>query len=384
VDLDHWYWGYVYSSSSTEAMSVTTQLDHIADPAPDTIVRGLLRSFSGEPEHHSLIYLNGNLIDDAIWPDGTEYAFVSDPFPHTFLVEGENEILLELPLDGGITKSVAFINWYEIDYYDTYTADNDQLRFTAMITGPVKFNIGGFSSDSIFTYDITNPLSPTRIMNTHIDAGGTYTLTFERSYSEGDQFLALTDANYLSAANIIQDEPSNLRDTANGADYIVISHQDFITATQPLVDHRTSQGYRTMMVELGEVFDEFSGGVYTPVAIHDFLEYAYNNWQPPAPMYVVLAGDSTYDYKDNFAFGDQVFVPTYLAEIDPWIGETAADNRYVTIVGEDIFPDMHLGRLPANTEAEMTIMVDKILGYDQKSPITICRHPMFHTRCTMA
>jgi len=83
-DFDHWYWGYVYSSSSTEAMTVTTQLDHIANPAPDIVVRGLLRSFSGEPQHRSRIYLNGHPIDDETWLNGDEYSFETPPIPQSF------------------------------------------------------------------------------------------------------------------------------------------------------------------------------------------------------------------------------------------------------------------------------------------------------------
>ena len=33
-------------------------------------------------------------------------------------------------------------------------------------------------------------------------------------------------------------------------------------------------------------------------------------------------------------------------------GKTAADNRYVTVNGSDIMPDIHIGRLPAQTSAQ--------------------------------
>jgi len=54
---------------------------------------------------------------------------------------------------------------------------------------------------------------------------------------------------------------------------------------------------------------------------------------------------------------------------DPWIGETAADNRYVTFSGPVPLPQMMLGRLPANSIAEAEIMVSKIEAYEQDPPV---------------
>ena len=48
--------------------------------------------------------------------------------------------------------------------------------------------------------------------------------------------------------------------------------------------------------------NEFNYGIYNPKAIRDFLSYAYNNWKK-SPRYVVLAGNGTYDYKNNLGTG---------------------------------------------------------------------------------
>ena len=43
-------------------------------------------------------------------------------------------------------------------------------------------------------------------------------------------------------------------------------------------------------------------GLAAPIAIRDFLSYAYDNWQNPAPQYVLLVGDGSFDYKDNLKY----------------------------------------------------------------------------------
>jgi hypothetical protein len=54
--------------------------------------------------------------------------------------------------------------------------------------------------------------------------------------------------------------------------------------------------------------------------------------------------------------------------VDLWIGETAADNRFVSVSGSDFLPDMHLGRLAVNTAAEAMVVVNKIISYEQNPP----------------
>jgi hypothetical protein len=160
-----------------------------------------------------------------------------------------------------------------------------------------------------------------------------------------------------------------LTSTANSADYIIITHEDFYTEAQRLATHNIiTRGLRTVVVDAQDIYDEFTHGIYDPEAIRDFLTYAYVNWTPPTPTYVLLVGDGNYDFKDNQGLGEPSYIPPYLVYVDNWIGETVADNRYVCVSGEDIFPDMHLGRLPVKTSTEAGALVDKILKYEQSPP----------------
>ncbi|MCB0237858.1 MAG: hypothetical protein KDH08_04295, partial [Anaerolineae bacterium] len=71
----------------------------------------------------------------------------------------------------------------------------------------------------------------------------------------------------------------------------------FIPALQPLVDHRRSQGLRVTVASIDDVYDTFSNGVPDPAAIRDYMIYARDNWTGPAPRFLLLAGDATYDYR---------------------------------------------------------------------------------------
>jgi hypothetical protein len=88
----------------------------------------------------------------------------------------------------------------------------------------------------------------------------------------------------------------------------------------------------------------------------------------PAPSYVLLVGDGHFDFKNYFGNSGPNYLPPLLGDFDPFIGETASDNQYVTEIGDDILPDVFIGRLPANTPGEATAMDNKILSYEQ-SPV---------------
>ncbi len=97
------------------------------------------------------------------------------------------------------------------------------------------------------------------------------------------------------------------------------------------------------------------------------LSQAYLTWNP-RPLYVLLVGDGTSDPKRYQFFSLETVLPPFLADVDPWAGETAADNRFVTVDGGDNLPDMLIGRLPVNTLSELQTVVGKIVTYETSPP----------------
>jgi hypothetical protein len=115
-----------------------------------------------------------------------------------------------------------------------------------------------------------------------------------------------------------------------------------------------------MIVDVEDIMDEFNHGLYKPEAIRDFLSFAYRNWKK-APRYVVLAGEGTFDYKDNQGYTDNL-VPAMLVAT-PY-GLFASDNRYADVYGNDGVPEMAIGRLPVMTPEELETVINKIITYE--------------------
>ncbi|MFZ1520409.1 MAG: C25 family cysteine peptidase, partial [Ignavibacteriaceae bacterium] len=179
-------------------------------------------------------------------------------------------------------------------------------------------------------------------------------------YCVADDYFSLPDS-------IVQNEPSDLRNINNGADYIIITHRDFISAAQRLAEYRSSNLHgvsepRTKVVDIDQIYNEFSYGLMNPVALTSFAKYTFENWQLPAPQYIVLLGDMSYDYRKIFSASRDNYIPSppYHAYI---YGQAPSDNSIVTVAGNDIFPDIALGRISCETLDEANILIDKIINY---------------------
>jgi hypothetical protein len=364
---DHWYGSLIYAASSPASQDFQFQLTHLETQDLPAKVRGLLKGYAASPNHHTRIYINGRLIEDASWQAKSEHPF-EIIVPQSYLVEGANTIRVECPRDGKITLDGVLVNWFEIDYHRTYQVDNDGLAFDGETLGGVEFRLDGFSSQVVDIFDITNPLQPAIIVGAVFQSGSSgYLAQFQQQLNLERHYLALGNTKRLTPISIVADTPSNLHSTTNGADYLIITHNNFINDIQPLAAWR-AHGWRVNVVDVQDVYDEFNGGVFSPQAIRDFLTYAYASWTPPALSYVLLVGDGNFDYKNNYGWGEPNYIPPFLDDVDPWIGETATDNRYASVSGADLLPDLFIGRFPVQTIPQVQAMVSNVLNYEQAIP----------------
>lgn len=139
----------------------------------------------------------------------------------------------------------------------------------------------------------------------------------------------------------------DLLSAANGADRIAIAHKDLWPEAVRLASYRAAK-YRVAVVDVDQIYAQFNGGMRFSESIQRFLSYVYNSWTTPKNQFVLLFGDGTSDMR-NYRFPTPTMIPPFLVAVEPTLGETAADNRYVTLVGDDLLPDMSIGRFPVDT-----------------------------------
>lgn len=313
--------------------------------------------------HNIRIYINDTQVYEGSWR-GKSYYTASAQFDQALLTGDNTTVQIELinPLTGQ-NYDIVYIDWIKLTYVRQLVAQADRLLFSGPGSGIWRYNIRSFTTDDIELYDITDPKRVTYV----IGEISQRSLSLGITESGVRRYLAQTKALRLKPLSIHVADTVDLRAATNQADYIVISHPDFLEAIQPLADYRARQGYRVKVVNVQHIYDIFNYGRMSAEAIRDFLSYAYQNWMGGAPFFVLLVGDGSYDPRQYIETSNPTFIPPFLEMVDPIMGETAADNRYATVHGADLVPDLYLGRFPVETVADVTAMVNKTISYEQAS-----------------
>jgi hypothetical protein len=361
--LDHYFWQRLFAPS-TNPFAVT--LPDATSTAATANIRVALHGRTDpvqNPDHHTRVIVNGNTVDDQLWNGQIQFQHTA-AFSQSMLNAGGNTVSVELVDDTGAAVDSLYLNFVEVDYTADLVAVANELRFAGDQSGATEYQVADFTDPAIELYDVTDPVDVVRCVGGAVSGPpASSDLAFEDDTSIPREYLAVTPSAKRSPISIELDEPSDLRATSNGADYIVISHGDFLASMTPLVQLRAAQGLRTFAVDVADVYDEFSSGVFDPTAIRDFIQYAYESWQAPAPTFVVLVGDANQDYLDNLGTGAPDFLPTHLFET-LFFGQFPEDNFYAMVSGGDILPDVLLGRISVRTAAEAEAVVAKIVSYE--------------------
>jgi hypothetical protein len=317
----------------------------------DVTLQGI---FDGE--HHVDVILNGNNIGQVVFSNMDRGHAALQFNQQGLLHDGDNTLQL---IGRGGDMDFSLIDVVRLTYWHTYTADNDALRFTAY--GGGKITVRGFSTSGIRVMDITDPNTAWEVSPKVAPQGSAYAATFSVPFKGPRTLLAFNDNRILHPAAITVNKASALHSKENSADMVIIAHSSLMSALNPLKQFRESQGHSVAIIDVEDIYDEFSFGNNTPEAIQNFLRRAYTYWAGK-PRFLLLTGDATVDPRDYLGYGLPDLVPTNL--VDGVYSEAASDDLFADFNGDGL-PEMAVGRIPAGTALEVTTVVSKIIGYEQ-------------------
>lgn len=364
--VDHFFW---------QQLSAPQTLDHIValpDAAPGAWAGRLGLTLVGKsafptvaPDHRVRVHVAGTLVGEADWDGNSTVARMTFDVPADLLRGATTTIRVEAPGAPGAAYDHFFIDAIDLAYRRAYhAAGGHQLAVTTDAAPAQRITVDRLDDAAVDVFDVGNPRRPQWVDGGVVaDAGGTYGLQLADAAGGGRAYRIVPRGAYLRAARIDARPAAGLLAPARGADYLMIAPAAFHAALRPLVDRHTRAGRRVAVVDVQGVYDVFNGGVASAEAIRDFIAHAYRSWPEPAPSHVLLVGDGTYDPRNRLGSSPATVIPPFLKVADPWLGEVAVENAFVAVHGDDVFPDLFLGRLPANSAAEVTAMVDKIVAY---------------------
>lgn len=364
--VDHWFWEKFNSNTSLSHNFTINDYDNLYSTTPITLSYSVISQTSVNPHSLRYLLLNPNLNNTDSW---------TDSLPHTFMTTFTGNIVNGAPSSFQFTDSSAldvfYFNWLELEYPGK--ALNDQIIFHGNNPGSAiySFSINGFSQSTIELFDISDPQSPLKITNPAMaSVSGGFQLTYSDTLTASipNNYIALAPVQRRTPSEIVELTTTDLHSLAPGFDYLIITHSSFLSNVQTLANYRNSApggSHVPRIVTVESVYDSFSGGIFSPRAIQDFLGYLYQNSIIVNPGYVLLVGDASFDYRNIGGFGLENLVPTYLMETS--FEQTPSDYWFVPHTGAGA-PLLVIGRLPAKSITETDTMISKIINYETNVP----------------
>lgn len=373
---DHWFWG---KASAFNGVS-TLKFEHSFDVFPNMYVdshyvnlkvnmHGISNSSYCSTDHNAYISITDRLVGNIFW-DGqrpktfNKRFYVSDD--SIKIVPVGNKLQVEVRGDSCPNDEIR-INWAEFDYWRLNRAYGEYYNFTNYdFAGMNLYKIWLWESNDMIVYI---PQKKRMLINNYFFNDTLHTVAFTDTLSGETEYFCASPEHFSTVDSIVGDASSNLRDLANGSDYIIIYHSDFTGLAEMFGNFRsnnfpdsTIQNPRIKIVDVNQVYDEFSYGLLDPYALQNFVKYAFEQWQAPAPFYIVLMGDMSYDYREILPDSRKNFIPSipFFASI---YGQAASDNLIVTVAGNDLKPDLSIGRLSMESVVEGNILINKLLNY---------------------
>lgn len=226
----------------------------------------------------------------------------------------------------------------------------------------------GDTEDPRFFIHVTNPLSPQ--------------LFTPRLITEGEERLYRTTVNvearepaFIFSSLLTMRQPQLEKVSApgsfldrEGVDYLAIYYDSLGDSLQKLLNVRSATR-RTASYPVSDIYNAFSYGEISYVAIHDALRHLFRHREGTPLSEVLLVGEGSdywWEYRQHSPNVSKNMLPIY-----GWANSQIkihGDDDYGQLTGQDDLTDLEIGRFSVNTPEELDGVINKVLAYEQSPP----------------
>lgn len=326
-------------------------LDHVVAGQPAVVTVdawGITRAPEAD-EHHVLLSVNGVPVGEYFFDDNDLLHAVAD-VPAGVLVNGDNTVQLTLLADTGVSIDIIVVDSWALTYQRDAVAVDGRLDLHA---AGQQLDVSGMPAGEVLAY--------------RVDAGGSVARVAVTSDGNGITQVPTTGTSQryvLAAAGAVRTPavapmPAAMPLIAGQVDYLMIAPAVLHDALQPLVQYHQSLGRTVKVVEPNDIYEAYSHGVVDAAAIDRYLAAAV-----PAMdvRWLLLVGADSVDYRDFDHDGSYSLMPSMYGSTGYGITYAPMDPAYGDVDGDGV-QDVAMGRMPARTPSELSVLVAKTLAY---------------------
>lgn len=297
--------------------------------------------------------------------------------------------------NNGVPGSNAWLDYIIIKAKRKLLGNGKQFRFqynaVATTMGVAQYIVGNASGISE-VWDITDIYNVSKAVN----AGGQAQLAFKARLGEVRKYITVVPADYYTPLREAQARVvnQNIKGTVfnnqagqfQDIDYLIVTPANLSPSAERLANlHRTQSGLNVKVVNLENIYQEFSSGKQDIAAIRNLVKYIYNNATSAGARikYVNLFGDASFDYKNRIPNNNNI-VPIMQGYYE-FTKDSSKELNYstaVTFVTDDFYGlmdpnegnmqildtygeglDIAVGRMLVNDKKQADEMVNKVIEY---------------------
>lgn len=260
-----------------------------------------------------------------------------------------------------------YLDYLEIYGWRLLKRSNSNFLFRLM---PSQFGHGKSAvwvqntNADYWLWDVTSPLQPV-LQDGVLSAGNFVFATDEKAEK---RYVLFKPAAAYPIANWTMLHNQNVHGIAQ-ADNLILTSAIFLEQAQALADyHAERDGLTCVVVDLKEIYNEFSTGAPDPSGIRDFVRMVYRR-SGGQMKYLTLFGKASFDFRNLLGYGEH-FVPTYETFNDPQYELSFCTDDFFALMDDDEgenskgHVDIGVGRISVSTPEEAETALRKLKHYD--------------------
>jgi hypothetical protein len=300
-----------------------------------------------QKSHHLAISVNSSPLKDSTFINQYDQLVLNAEFPSNYIISGKNNLNVH-SFATSSSINLCFFDWYEVEYPRYLMPLNGEIYsklFFISSAKPYYIKIENVSTNN-FSFWVSGNTTKRFSL-----AANNNKLIFSDTLNSKSEIFYAESNNIMPAKIYYSKKFSVLTANSNRAEYLIITNKKFLLKANEYSKF-ISDSYKVSakVIDVDDIYDQFSYGFFNPEAIRDFLKSAYNNWQSPKLKYVCLIGGATYDYLGNKA--KYQGAPRFYNYV-PSFGSPVSDTWFVVFDStKSVVPEISIGRIPVTSVEE--------------------------------